>query len=1163
MKRQLSFAVLATLGAFALLVLAGVPLPYLAQAQSSPSVAVSLSSDTVEEGTAIAVTMSFSGLESDADTATKDYVFRADVVGTDECEDQAGGYGLSVDRYMHKVHQDPETRTGTISADCPAGDYTLEASISSPDGVELASARASFSVAEPEEEEDDPPDSVQQQTRPVDITLDSQNGNPRGVWSDGTTVWVVDAQRHKLYAYTLSSGARDSGKDIALDSANRNAEGVWSDGTTIWVADDSDEKLYAYTLSGGARNSGKEFGLASKPSDGTFAADDNSRPAGVWSDGTTIWVVDDTDDKLYAYTLSNGSRDSGKEFSVMLGLVQHPGGIWSDGTTMWVVYPRLNKAHAYTISGGSRNSGLDLSLRISSNNWGAWSDGTTMWVGNTGAGNKKLFHHQLPGTSTDASLSALGLSGVTLSPAFAGATTIYTASVYNSVTSTTVTAEQTDDDAGVVITPVDADLSAEGHQVSLDVGSNVVRVKVTAEDGTTTRTYTVTVTRAANSATVVVSAPQGVAQGTRKVEITWVDTQDCTDGYKAYTAIVNTSGSVLVALKIVDTTTGTADVITATYANLATINQIQVWCGERGSGRMVGEVAMTLDPDNEDRPIPGTYTTAAADSAEPPALSALTVSAGTLTPAFAGGTLEYAVPGLAYGNNRITVTTTADADATVSYEDGAGNALSDVDAATAGDQFDLAVGENTIKVKVTEGDASQTYTLALTRAKPVVGVSAAAATAGEGDALTFTVTRTPAAGDPLALTVRVAETGDLVPAAGEGDRTVTIAADATGATLTVATGADDGDWEEHSTVSVTAPSNAGYTLGSGAASASTLVEDDDFPAATAALRVSPTTVGEPGTAAVTVTVTTNADQQPHGPGGTLRVSSSDLTASAGSDYDAFSQSYTLDAAGFSAVTILGQRWQRVYTGTVTVKDDDAQESAETFNVALTKSGAPQVTLALPAAFVVTIPANDAPTASSDASLSALALSGVTLSPDFAGATTGYTASVYNSVTSTTVTATPNHAAAKVVITPVDADLSAEGYQVSLDVGSNVVSVKVTAEDGTTTRTYTVTVTRAANSVTVVVSAPDGVTGGDRKFEITWVDTQECTGGHSAYVGIINENGVVIGTTKVTDDATDTADVITATYPRLARIHRRTRMDGVRTAGGGEVGMWEMAWAPLG
>ena len=173
---------------------------------------------------------------------------------------------------------------------------------------------------------------------------------------------------------------------------------------------------------------------------------------------------------------------------------------------------------------------------------------------------------------------------------------------------------------------------------------------------------------------------------------------------------------------------------------------------------------------------------------------------------------------------------------TVAFEDGAGNALSDVDSDTAGDQFDLAVGENTIEVKVTRGSLSRTYTLTLTRAKPQVSVAAAAATAGEGDSLTFTVTRTPVAGDALTLTVNVSESGDLVPADSEGDRTVTIAANATETTLTVATGADDSDWEEHSTVSVTAPPSTGYTLG--AATASTLVEDDDFPAATAALAVS-------------------------------------------------------------------------------------------------------------------------------------------------------------------------------------------------------------------------------------------------------------------------------------------------------------------------------------
>ena len=168
MKRKLSYAVLAALGAFVLVVLSGVPLPYPAHAQASPSVAVSLSSASVEEGSAIAVTMSFSGLESDADTATRDYVFRADVVGADECEDRANGYGLGVDRYMYQVDEDPETRTGTISADCPAGDYILEASISSPDSVELASATASFTVTapaptptpEPTPDQDDPDPSV-------------------------------------------------------------------------------------------------------------------------------------------------------------------------------------------------------------------------------------------------------------------------------------------------------------------------------------------------------------------------------------------------------------------------------------------------------------------------------------------------------------------------------------------------------------------------------------------------------------------------------------------------------------------------------------------------------------------------------------------------------------------------------------------------------------------------------------------------------------------------------------------------------------------------------------------------------------------------------------------------------------------------------------------
>ena len=91
--------------------------PVSEQLGLSPSVAVALSARSVEQGTEITATMSFSDLESDADRSTIDYIFRADVVDADACE----GGGMGVNRNINQVDEDPETRTGTLFADCPAG----------------------------------------------------------------------------------------------------------------------------------------------------------------------------------------------------------------------------------------------------------------------------------------------------------------------------------------------------------------------------------------------------------------------------------------------------------------------------------------------------------------------------------------------------------------------------------------------------------------------------------------------------------------------------------------------------------------------------------------------------------------------------------------------------------------------------------------------------------------------------------------------------------------------------------------------------------------------------------------------------------------------------------------------------------------------------------
>ncbi|MBC6401189.1 MAG: hypothetical protein GDA37_09295 [Ekhidna sp.] len=41
---------------------------------------------------------------------------------------------------------------------------------------------------------------------------------------------------------------------------------------------------------------------------------DNDTPTGIWSDGTTLWVADYNDYKLFAYRLADRMRQTSKEF---------------------------------------------------------------------------------------------------------------------------------------------------------------------------------------------------------------------------------------------------------------------------------------------------------------------------------------------------------------------------------------------------------------------------------------------------------------------------------------------------------------------------------------------------------------------------------------------------------------------------------------------------------------------------------------------------------------------------------------------------------------------------------------------------------------------------------------------------------------------------------
>ena len=201
-------------------------------------------------------------------------------------------------------------------------------------------------------------------------------------------VTFTDKARYEEELVSVAVGEAYS----SLNSDNDGPWGVWSDGQVMWVVDDVDDKVYAYDAYPNVLNSGQTFDLASV----------NDDPRGVWSDGVTMWVAEGgsgTTDYVYAYKMSNKNRDLSKDFRMSDSQDDFsPVGLWSDGEVMWVVKEHSSHAfayvHAYNLSGTSS----DVTKRIDDNfeqNFhlefghdevgGVWSDGVTVWVVDRGS----------------------------------------------------------------------------------------------------------------------------------------------------------------------------------------------------------------------------------------------------------------------------------------------------------------------------------------------------------------------------------------------------------------------------------------------------------------------------------------------------------------------------------------------------------------------------------------------------------------------------------------------------------------------------------------------------------------------------------------------------------------------------------------------------------
>ena len=481
-----------------------------------------------------------------------------------------------------------------------------------------------------------------------------------------------------------------------------------------------------------------------------------------------------------------------------------------------------------------------------------------------------------------------------------------------------------------------------------------------------------------------------------------------------------------------------------------------------------------------------------------PVLTSLSVSAGTLTPTFIGDHVNYTVPDVPYSNRTLTITATAGPGIDGPYfYDVSWKPLEDLDEMTPGHQISLAVGETTVNVSVYKGDPYRDYTLVITRSKPTVSIRAlTTGPAIEGDTLQFEIMRSAGAPDFLAVRVAADELDaipgevhdDILPESVEDKSPLYYieAGDST-AIVEVKTAGDE-VWENHSKIEMTIVSDDLYIIDAENGVASTVVKDDEFLESEAVLSVSPNPIGEGiGKTIATITVTTKGDQNPHGKV-TVPLTTSDGTATSGEDYTELDTTLTFAESDFAQIDLDGNtRYRAIKTADISITQDSVDEDDESFNVDM---GTPSDTLLTldSGSSNISVAITDDDVTVTPPVLTGLIINAGTLTPMFSSSHLSYNVpDVGYGTHLITITATPESSAEVSFLDSsnsvlVDLDDMTEGQQVSLNIGSTTVKVRVAK--GGVTQDYTLVITRAKPTISISsLTTGPGTEGDTLSFEL--------------------------------------------------------------------------------
>ena len=232
-----------------------------------------------------------------------------------------------------------------------------------------------------------------------DFDLDTDNGIPAGITVYNSKFWVADNSENKVFAYN-TDGTRDAASDFDLHSDNENPAGITSYDNKFWVTNRADAKVYEYNADGTpveidttpSPPVSRDFDLEAINTsphgitgfnnrlyvtqasgqakifvhnlDGTYDSvfnllDGNGNPRGITELNGKLWILDNSDDKIYVYN-TDGTRDAASDFDLTIG-ISNPSGLTSLDGKLWVGDRNDRKIYAYNAD-GTRSADDDFDL---------------------------------------------------------------------------------------------------------------------------------------------------------------------------------------------------------------------------------------------------------------------------------------------------------------------------------------------------------------------------------------------------------------------------------------------------------------------------------------------------------------------------------------------------------------------------------------------------------------------------------------------------------------------------------------------------------------------------------------------------------------------------------------------------------------------------------